>query len=253
MTAFLWGFRFCWFVFAGTHSPRHAYTRSPGVASMGPIEFRRSRDCVANSVHALPTSATSTFPMDSKRVSRVILHRAREQGYVRSLDIREELKRIGEPAAGWKDVIREAGPRLTLKNGRYYYVSPLRARLRETHRSRKDVKRAAGELIRSYKAGSVETERRNQRRIRLVLPVRVFSTNGKELQMLTQDVSLHGVRLLGPHTLRGQKAQVLIPSNNKGGGQWLFTVHFLWSTTVGDNLVESGGIFLEVTEREKGK
>ena len=163
---------------------------------------------------------------------------AREQGYVRSLDIREELKRVGEPVAGWKDVVREAGRRLTLKNGRYYYVSPLRARLRQSHRNRKDVKRAAGELIRAYKASSVVNERRNHRRIPLILPARVYSPGGKEHHMLTQDLSLNGVRLVGTQALRGQKARVLLPSNDKGGGQWVFTVQFLWSTTV-DNPAET--------------
>lgn len=191
--------------------------------------------------------------MDSKRVARVIVSRAREQGYVRSQEIRDELKRNGEAASTWKDVVREAGPRLTLKNGRYYYVSPLRARLRQDHRQRKSVKRAAAELIRTYKASTVVAERRNQRRIHFILPVCVTTSNGKEYHMLTQDISLNGVRIVGAYTLRGQKARVIMPSIDKGGGQWSFTVQFLWSTSVGDNLFENGAIFLEVTDGDIGK
>jgi hypothetical protein len=188
---------------------------------------------------------------DLNRVTQTIVHRARQHGYVRSNDIREELKRVGEPATGWKDVVREAGPSLALKNGRYYYVSPLRARIREGHRHLQGVKRAARTLIRTYKAASVNIERRNHRRIHFILPVQVISPNGKTHQMVTQDISLKGVRVIGTQPLRGQKARVLMPNIDNGDGQWLFTVHFLWSTSIGDNLVESGGIFLEVSEDTK--
>jgi len=185
---------------------------------------------------------------DLNRVAQRVVNRARQQGYVRSNDIRDELKRLGEPATGWKDVVREAGPSLALKNGRYYYVSPLRARIRQGHRHLKDVKRAARTLIRTYKAASVHIERRHHHRINFILPVQVVSPNGKTHHVVTQDISLNGVRVIGSHALRGQKVRVLMPSIDHGGGQWLFTVHFLWSSTIGDNLVESGGIFLEVSE-----
>jgi hypothetical protein len=189
--------------------------------------------------------------MVMNRVAQTIVSRARQQGYVRSNDIRDELKRIGEPATEWKEVVRKAGASLALKNGRYYYVSPLRARIREGHRHLQGVKRAARTLIRTYKAASVHIERRNHRRINFILPVQVISTNGKTHQMVTQDISLNGVRVIGSQSLRGQKARVLMPNIDHGGGQWLFTVHFLWSSTIGDHLVESGGIFLEVSEEMK--
>lgn len=197
---------------------------------------------------AMPRADENGVSMEMHRVALAVVRRAREEGYVRPQDVRDELKRLGHPANRWKEAIQEAGSSLTLRNGRYYYVSPLRARLRSEHQHRQGVKRAARELIRRYKAANVHVERRNHRRIHFILPVRVITSGGKEYRMVSQDISLNGVRVVGAHSLRGQKVRLMMPSIDNGGGQWDFTVHFLWSSPVGDNLVESGGIFLKINE-----
>jgi hypothetical protein len=186
------------------------------------------------------------MPSEMQRVAQAVLSRARRAGYVVSRDIREELAQVGEPATRWKEVVREAGSRLTLKNGRYYYVSPVRNRVREGHQNLESVKRATRGLIRQYKASNVQHERRTQRRIHFILPVMVVTDDGNKHQVVTQDISLNGVRIIASVELRGQKALIFMPSFDRGDGQWAYTVQFLWSSKIGDNLIENGGIFLEV-------
>jgi len=183
-----------------------------------------------------------------QRVAQVVVSRARQKGYVVSRDVRQELTQAGHPATRWKEVIRAAGKHLEMRNGRYYYVSRVRVHMREEQRSLNGVKRATQNLIRQYKAAAVATERRSHRRIHFILPVTVILADGKKVHVVTQDISLNGVRVIASVDLRGQKAQVVMPSIDHGTGQWVYSVHFLWSSKIGDNLIESGGFFLDVAE-----
>jgi hypothetical protein len=185
---------------------------------------------------------------DLRDVAQAVLTRAKSQGYVVSREIREELQQAGQSTGRWRDVVREAGGSLSLRHGRYYYVSRIRARMREDHRHLKRVKGATRDLIRHYKADAIDRERRSFRRIHFVIPVKVETADGRELTLLSQDISLTGVRLLGTVDLRGQKIRVHMPSVDKGEGQWCFSVHILWSSKVADSMIENGGIFLAVQE-----
>jgi hypothetical protein len=190
----------------------------------------------------------SIMSSDLRTVTQMVLNRAKAQGYVVAREIREELEHAGQPATRWKDVVREAGESLSLSHGRYHYVSRIRVRMREDHRQLKRVKGAARDLIRKYKRGSAERERRSFRRIHFIIPVKAQLPNGKEITLVSQDISLTGVRLLGTADLLGQKIRLFMPSIDHGGGQWCFLVHVLWSSQVADGMIENGGIFLEVQE-----
>lgn len=181
-------------------------------------------------------------------VAETVLNRARDQGYVVPREIREELEQAGMSTALWKEVVSLVDKRLNHRSGRYYYVSPMKARLHREVSHHRDVRRAAQQLIRKYKAAAVERERRAHRRIHVLHPVTVLTEDGRELHLVSEDISLSGLRLIGIHDLRGQKVRVIVPSTDRGGGQWCFVVQMLWSSTVGDNLIESGGLFLDIHE-----
>lgn len=185
---------------------------------------------------------------DLQGVAQVVLSRARDHGFVVPRQVREELDQAGMDVARWKEVVELAGPRLSYRNGRYYYVSSIKARMRREHSHGREVRRAARTLIRRYKAANISQERRSHRRIHFVHPVTVFTEDGRELHMLSEDLSLTGLRLIGAHDLRGLKVRVMVPSIDRGAGQYCFIVQMLWSTRVGDNLVETGGLFLDIHE-----
>ena len=67
-------------------------------------------------------------------------------------------------------------------------------------------------------------------------------------QLLRESKDFTGLRVIGIHDLRGQKVRVLVPSSDRDGCQWTFTVQMLWSSVVGDSLYESGGLFTEIHE-----
>ena len=73
----------------------------------------------------------------------------------------------------------------------------------------------------------------------------------REMSLLSRDLSTTGIRLIGTRSLLGQKVRVLLPRSDSPE-PWSFLVRILWTCTVGDNLFENGGSFLEVTSDELG-
>ena len=65
--------------------------------------------------------------------------------------------------------------------------------------------------------------------------------------LLTRDLSTNGIRLVGTRRLLGQKVHVLIPRRDKAT-PWKFRVRILWTCAIGDDLIENGGTFIEVSD-----
>jgi hypothetical protein len=177
-----------------------------------------------------------------------VVRRARKQGYVVPTEVREELARFGVSEDCWKEVIRRTDGGLHFRRGRYYFVSPLSRSATRIDERRREVRRIAMQLIRDYRAARVHQERRQQRRIPLILPVRVITERNRKIPCVTQDMSPTGVRLVGSTRLQGQRVHVLIPQREHGKGQHCFIARIVWSIEVGDGLVENGGLLLEVCD-----
>lgn len=181
---------------------------------------------------------------DLQNVADTVVSRAKRQGYVLPREIREHLEEAGGDGKRWKELVALAGPRLALRKGRYYFVSSIVARMRQDHRLKLEVTRAVRQLIRTYRTSIVDQERRAHRRIHFIKPVQVVASDGQTFNLISQDISLSGIRLVGTCDLRGQKVRIRIPSVHKAEIQWCFSVQILWSVAVGDQLIENGGIFL---------
>ena len=81
-------------------------------------------------------------------------------------------------------------------------------------------------------------------RVDFIEQVLVTTADGKELRLLSRDLSETGIRLLGTKHLLGQKVDVELPT---GGDELLYlTVRILWTCAVGDELFENGGIFIDM-------
>jgi hypothetical protein len=182
-------------------------------------------------------------------VADTVGRRAQRQGYVVPREIREELASAGVPEARWKDVLALTHPALRLRNGRYYYPSPVSERVRKEQHAQRLIHRAARQIIRLYKDAAQRVERREQERVAFVQPVTVTTEDERELTLLSRDISPTGIRLIGTRSFLGQKVRVEIPQVDDTG-PWCFLVRILWTCAVGDELFENGGQFLEVVPAE---
>ena len=81
----------------------------------------------------------------------------------------------------------------------------------QAERQKRVVNIAVKELIRQYKHSHSSDERRRQGRVDFLQTVKVRLENDRELSVLSRDLSVDGVRLVGTSSLLGQKIQVLIP------------------------------------------
>ncbi len=180
---------------------------------------------------------------DLRDIAAAVVRRAEAQGAVTPDDIQEELGRAQAPAELWKDVLALARPSLSYRQGRYHFVaaSP-KLRQEQDHRGRAAL--AVRELVRQYRAVGDRVERREQERIDFVHPVKVQAADGREFTLLTRDLSASGIRLIGTRGLLGQKVRVWIP-RPAGEGTWCFRVQVLWTSALGDDLFENGGVFLD--------
>jgi hypothetical protein len=181
---------------------------------------------------------------DLNQLAQDILQQAREKGSVRAADVRAQLVQAGHPENRWKDVIGLIRGQLRYSKGHYQYVSSMTARVREDKRNKRVLTKAIRTLIRNYRK-VVDTERRKQRRIHFIQPLKILDAQGQPHDFVCQDMSLTGMRFLGQADLRGQEVKVLVPTFDTGGGQWTFSLRVLWSSPVG-NLFMQGGVFLEV-------
>jgi hypothetical protein len=188
--------------------------------------------------------------IDLEGIVTLVLRRAHSQGSIGAREIREELELAGLSPVLWKDVLAQARPSLRYRQGRYHFVPPsathLRKRARQEQSQSRAIRKAARQLIRLYRSVPVASERRVHARIQMVLPLQVQTERRRLLRMLSRDISVTGIRLLGNCPLLGQKVRVCIPFPTAGGESYCFLVHVLWSVPVGDGLVENGGAFLDL-------
>jgi hypothetical protein len=109
-------------------------------------------------------------------------------------------------------------------------------------------------MVHEYRTAARKADRREQTRISFVQSVHARTEDGSECTLLTRDVSASGVRLVGARRLLGKKIwvtvpapeKVLLPGAARVEGGWTFLVRVLWTCTVGDDLFENGGVFVEV-------
>jgi hypothetical protein len=94
----------------------------------------------------------------------------------------------------------------------------------------------------------VPDERRRQARMPFIHPITVVMADGRRLGCLSRDVSLDGLRLLGNERLVGQTVRVVIQPTTMESAPWCFTLQVLWSSVIGDGLVDSGGRLVEVVD-----
>ena len=71
---------------------------------------------------------------------------------------------------------------------------------------------------------------------------------GRQFTLLSRDLSLTGIRLVGTRRLLGQKVRVSLPQGD-GTEACTFVVRILWTCAIGDDLFENGGTFLEVISK----
>jgi hypothetical protein len=177
-------------------------------------------------------------------VADQVVRRAEQQGHVVPRDVREELTRAGLAESLWKDVLALARPSLSYRRGRYYYIPPVSERVRAEQSQQSSIQAVVRDLIARHQAQSERVERREQGRVDFIQPVKVLTEDGRELTLLSRDLSATGIRLIGTRRLLGQKVHVLVPTGT--GAPLDFHVRILWACAVGDDLVENGGTFLSV-------
>jgi hypothetical protein len=127
----------------------------------------------------------------------------------------------------------------------------MRVRVRRDQRQQRRLGAAVRFLIRQKRAlDAVYVERRQQPRIDFVCPVEVQTEDGRIINLLSRDISVSGVRLIGSRSFQGQKVRVWIPRPDNNAERCCFLVHMLWSAGVADGIIESGGIFLDLVDAE---
>jgi hypothetical protein len=182
---------------------------------------------------------------DLRGITSAVIRRAERQGYVVPREIRAELTGAGLPEAQWKEVVALARHSLSLRNGRYYYINPLPTGPHPQEQQRQAIRAAVRALIESHQAKAAQSDRRQENRVDFFHPVRVYSEDGRELRLLSRDLSPTGIRLIGTRSLLGQKVRVLLPEAEAAEPR-AFLVRVLWTCAVGDDLFENGGAFVEM-------
>lgn len=181
---------------------------------------------------------------DLQEIANAVIRRARQQGSVAAADVQAELSRAGERDDLWKDVLALARPALSYRQGRYHYLPAVGPRRHEVQQQK--VRRAVRRLVRRYRADA-RVERRRQDRLDFIQPVQVETEDGRTWTLLSRDLSPTGIRLIGTRHLLGQKVRVRIPGPGDGEPA-CFVVRVLWTCSVGDDLYENGGTFLEAED-----
>ena len=183
--------------------------------------------------------------IDLQGIAEQIVRRARRQGYVVPREVREELTRAGLSETLWKEVVVRTQPTLARRSGRYYYPTPVNNPVRQALSRQDDVRKVVRRLIRQHKAASKHIERRGQDRFDFIQPVTVRTEDDREFTLLSRDLSSTGIRLVGTRRLLGQKVRISVPQLEEGP-PCQFIVRILWTCSLGDDLFENGGSFLEV-------
>jgi hypothetical protein len=188
---------------------------------------------------------------DLQSIADTVIRRAQRQGYVVPREVRAELALAGLPEGRWKDVLALARESLHYRQGRYYYLDTVSPALREQQSQRQRVANAVRDILRRHRATAADRERREAERTDYVQSVQAHTEDGRQLNLLTRDLSPTGIRLLSSRGLLGQKLRLTLPAAGKSSGPRL-AVRILWTCAVGDELFENGGTFLELLPEEAG-
>jgi hypothetical protein len=189
----------------------------------------------------MPTSASLQAVADS------ILRLAKRQSFITPRDVRAELRMAGVAETEWKAVIALVQNSLVHRQGRYYHKEAFSPRLQKEHAQQQAIQKAIRRLIREHRSQERKKERRDQERIDFVQPVKVRTEDGKEHALMSRDLSSTGVRLLGTQRFLGQRVQLEL-SDGDGKPVCRLLVRILWTCSVGDELFENGGNFLELLD-----
>jgi hypothetical protein len=184
-------------------------------------------------------------------VASRVLDRAQQQGYVTRREIREELRLSGQPEGSWRDVLALLHVSLHFRQGRYNYICQFDSRLEQELLRQRRIHRSVRDVMRRHRTRENGHERRRQGRITYVRPVKVRAADGHEYTLLTRDLSLTGINLIGARGFLGQKIQVWLPVGD-GQQPLCFLVLIVWTSMVADGLFENGGTFLEKLDTVPG-
>ncbi len=187
--------------------------------------------------------------LSREQVAEAVLRRALRQGFIVARDVRAELRLAGLPESEWKAVIALARPALLVRQGRYYHKDAYSPRLEQERAQQQAIRKAIQALLKEHRARHRDDERRGQMRIDYIQPVKIQTEDGKEQSLLSRDISVTGIRLLGTQRLLGQKVIVLLPQNS-GQPPCRLQTRILWTCAVGDALFENGGTFMQLIEDE---
>jgi hypothetical protein len=183
--------------------------------------------------------------IDLHVVADSVVRRAQRQGFVVPREVREEIAQAGLADEHWKDVLTLARPSLSLRRGRYYFITSVTLRQQYEEKQRRTIHLTIKKLMRRFRAAAERVERRGQDRLDFFQPITVITEDGREHHLLSRDLSPTGIRLIGTRRLLGQKVHILIP-DPEGGPPTRLATRILWTCAVGDDLFENGGRFLEV-------
>lgn len=178
-----------------------------------------------------------------EEITDSVVRRAQRLGYVVQRDIRLELKQAGLPETQWQNVVELAQGRLNCRQGRYYHIQAVSPKLQQEQRQQQLVQRAIRKIMRESRQARQKEDRRQQDRIDFIQVVVVQTEDGKQHTLLSRDLSLTGIRLIGTRRFLGQKLQVRL---SFGESTSTFLVRILWTCAIGDDLFENGGSFVEL-------
>jgi hypothetical protein len=184
---------------------------------------------------------------DLQEIANTVIRKAQHQGYVLPREIRKELTEAGAPNTMWKDILALARSSLSYRKGRYYYVPAVSERVRQEQDQQRLIRRTVEQIITQYESYTSRIERREQQRINFVQLVKAQAEDGREFTLLSRDLSVSGIRLIGTRSLLGQKIHLRIPRPD-GSGFYRFLVRILWTCAVSEDFYENGGMFVEAEE-----
>jgi hypothetical protein len=184
---------------------------------------------------------------DLQPVADVVLRLAKRQGHVTARDVRSELRIAGLPEERWKEAVALVQNSLVHRQGRYYHKDSFSPRVQKEYAQQQAIQKVIRKLIKQHRSRGKDDERRNQARVDFIQPVKIRTADGKEYALMSRDLSATGVRLLGTKRLLGHKVQLELPSGNAEAACRL-SVRILWTCSVGDDLFENGGSFVELLD-----
>jgi len=179
-----------------------------------------------------------------------VIRRAERQGFIIPREIREEVAQAGLPENVWKEVLDCARPSLNYRHGRYYHLHAVSERMQHEQDTQQLIHSAIRQVIQQQRSSQNKVERRDDDRVDFMHQVHLETEDGRTYRLLSRDLSTAGIRLLGTRSFLGQKVRLTIPRMGDRG-PWVFVVRILWTCSVGDDMFENGGTFLELARTEE--